>query len=68
MDAVRTAAVRRPGPCDRWATRAVRGESRGSPEVGWRGTTLWEAAKDDERRDDERRMEENIIMNVRVEP
>ena len=30
--------------------------------------TLWEAAKDDERRDDERRMEENIIMNVRVEP
>jgi len=29
---------------------------------------LWEAAKDDERRDDERRMEENIIMNVRVEP
>ena len=34
---------------------------------------MWEAAKDDERRDDERRdderrMEENIIMNVRVEP
>ena len=49
-------------------SEAVRGESRGSPEAGWRGTTLWEAAKDDERRDDERRMEENIIMNVRVEP
>ena len=29
---------------------------------------MWEAAKDDDRRDDERRMEENIIMNVRVEP
>ena len=29
---------------------------------------MWEAAKDDERRDDERRMEENIIMNIRVEP
>jgi hypothetical protein len=63
MEAVRTAAVRRPGPRDLRATRTARGESLGYSAVWCRGAKLLEPAKDDERK-----IEEYIIMNVRIEP